>query len=164
MVPQQSIQSLYTEHHNWLHRWLCRMLGDSFDAADMAHDVFIRLLNRPMQEFKEPRAYLSTVAKNLVVEHWRRRELERAWLETLASMPETMAPPPETRLMLLEALVQIDRMLDSLKPKVRTAFLLAQLEGMTCPQIAERMGVSRATVERYISSALLHCCTLAPPL
>ncbi|MCA1323577.1 sigma-70 family RNA polymerase sigma factor [Herbaspirillum sp. alder98] len=160
-ATEQSIQALYKEHHSWLHRWLCKMLGDGFEAADVAHDVFVRLLNRPaMQQYREPRAYLSTVAKNLVVEHWRRRELERAWLDTLAAMPEATAPSPESRLLVLEALIQIDRMLDSLKPKIRTAFLLAQLDGLTCPQIAEHMGVSRATVERYIASALLQCCAL----
>lgn len=159
-ASQQTIQSLYSEHHSWLQRWLCRRLGDGFDAADLAHDVFLRLLSRPFHaDFREPRAYLSTVARNLVVEHWRRRELERAWLETLATMPEPETPSPETQLILLEALMQIDHMLDQLKPKVRTAFLLAQLEGLTCPQIAVKMAVSLSTVERYIAAALRHCCS-----
>lgn len=152
---------LYTEHHGWLHRWIIRKVGDGFEAADIAHDVFVRILTRPTStDYREPRAYLSTVARNLIVEQWRRRELERAWLDTLAAMPEVTAPSPESRLILLEALVQIDQMLDALKPKVRSAFLMAQLEAMTCKQIAEHMGVSVATVERYIASALLHCCML----
>ena len=51
-------------------------------------------------------------------------------------------------------------MLDALKPKVRTAFLWAQLEGLTCPQIAGRLGVSLSTAERYVSTALRHCYTV----
>lgn len=161
-AAEQTVQSLYLEHHSWLHGRLRWMLGDSCAAADLAHDVFVRILTRPGQQLKEPRAYLSTIARNLVVEHWRRRELEKAWLETVVALPAMLAPSPETRYLLLEALIQIDRMLDALKPKVRTAFLLAQLDGMTCPQIAAHMGISRATVERYLATALLHCCTLAP--
>ncbi|OPL22089.1 hypothetical protein B5L72_34410 [Pseudomonas aeruginosa] len=49
------------------------------------------------------------------------------------------------------------RMLDGLKPKVRTAFLLAQCEDLSHRQIAERMGVSQRSVERYVAEALYHC-------
>ena len=41
---------------------------------------------------------------------------------------------------MLELLEEISRMLDGLKPKVRTAFLLAQCEDLSHRQIAERMG------------------------
>ncbi|MBB6557346.1 RNA polymerase sigma-70 factor (ECF subfamily) [Acidovorax soli] len=157
----QQIDTLYRRHHGWLHGWLRRQLGNSCDAADLAQDVFMRLLARETPETpREPRAYLSTIARGLVADHWRRRALEQAWLETLAHLPEAEAPSPESRLMVLEALVAIDRMLDALKPRVRTAFLWAQLEGLTCPQIAERLGVSLATAERYVATALRHCYAL----
>ncbi|GGC12756.1 ECF sigma factor FoxI [Oxalicibacterium flavum] len=160
--PQhQQIHALYNDHHHWLNGWLRRQLGNAFDAADIAQDTFMRILaRREIPELREPRAFLSTVARGLVIEHWRRRELEQAWLETLAQLPETEAPSPESRLQFLEALVAIDRMLDQLKPAVRQAFLLAQLDGLTCPQIAHRLGVSLSTVERYIAAALRHCYTL----
>lgn len=157
-AQHQDVQSLYSEHHRWLQGWLRRQLGSACDAADLAQDVFVRLLARrqPVRP-TEPRAYLSTIARGLVIDHWRRRELERAWLETLAALPEPEAPSPESRLVFLETLVAIDRLLDSLKPAVRSAFLWAQLEGLTCPQVAERLGVSLATAERYVAQALRRC-------
>jgi RNA polymerase sigma-70 factor (ECF subfamily) len=36
-------------------------------------------------------------------------------------------------------------------------FLLAQMEGLSCPQIAQRIGKSVSTVERYLAQALQHC-------
>lgn len=51
-------------------------------------------------------------------------------------------------------------MLDVLKPAVRTAFLLAQLDGLTCAEIAKRLGVSLATAERYVARALRTCYAL----
>jgi RNA polymerase sigma-70 factor (ECF subfamily) len=160
-APYQRIHALYSDHHRWLNGWLRRQLGNACDAADIAQDTFMRILaRREMPELREPRAFLSTIARGLVVEHWRRRELERAWLETLAQLPPAEAPSPESRLLFLEALVAIDRMLDALKPAVRQAFLLAQLDGLTCPQIAQRLGVSLATVERHVAAALRHCYAL----
>ena len=158
----QQLRNLYQDHHGWLQGWLRRKLGITFDAADLAQDVFMRLLVRRQDcaEVREPRAFLSTIARGLVIEHWRRRELEQAWLETLAQLPEPEAPSPESQLLFLETLIAIDAMLDSLKPQVRNAFLWAQLEGLTCPQIAARLGVSVATVERYIATALRHCYAL----
>lgn len=158
---QREAEDLYRGHHGWLQGWLRRKLGDAMEAADIAQDVFIRVLTRqqPVRPH-EPRAYLSTIARGLVIDHWRRRALERAWLDTLAVLPEAEAPSPESRALVLEALIEIDRMLDSLKPQVRTAFLWAQLEGLSCPQIASRLGVSLATAERYVARALLHCYAL----
>jgi RNA polymerase sigma factor (sigma-70 family) len=154
----QEVHTLYSDHHGWLSSWLRRKLGNSVDAADLAQDVFARLLARRQPiGAREPRAFLSTIAHGLVVDHWRRRELEHAWLDTLAALPEPQAPSPESRQIVLEALFEIDRMLDALKPPVRSAFLLAQLDGLTCPQIAEKLGVSLATVERYIAQALKSC-------
>ncbi|MFJ5444934.1 sigma-70 family RNA polymerase sigma factor [Methylobacillus methanolivorans] len=154
----QEVHSLYVDHHHWLQGWIRRKLGSTLDATDIAQDVFMRLLLRkqPIQAH-QPRAFLSTIAHGLVVEHWRRRELEQAWLETLATLPEAETPALEHRLIFLETLIEIDRMLDSLKPAIRTAFLMAQLDGLTCPQIAQQLGVSLATVERYIAKALRHC-------
>lgn len=155
------VQTLYSDHHGWLQGWLRRKLGNTFDAADLAQDVFMRiLLRRQSVQAREPRALLSTIARGLVIEHWRRRELELAWLETLAALPEPEEPSPESRALFLETLVAIDRVLDTLKPAVRTAFLLAQLDGLTCPQIAAHLGVSLATVERYIAKALRACYAL----
>ena len=157
-VAHQQMQSLYSSHHHWLQGWLRRQLGNAYDAADLAQDVFMRLLARQSTvDMLQPRAYLSTIARALVIEHWRRRELEQAWLATLAQLPEQQAPSPETRLLFLETLVEIDRLLDRLKPQVRSAFLWAQLEGLTCRQIAERSGKSVATIERYLATALRHC-------
>lgn len=157
-AASQEVHALYLQHHSWLQGWLRRQLGNAFDAADLAHDVFMRVLaRRALVQAREPRAYLSTIARGLVIDHWRRRELEQAWLETLAALPPGEAPSPEARLQVLETLVAIDRMLDALKPQVRAAFLWAQLDGLTCPQIAQRLQVSLATAERYVARALRHC-------
>ena len=63
-------------------------------------------------------------------------------------------------LSILQLLEAIARMLEGLKPKVRRAFLLAQCEGLTYKQIAEQMGISLRSVERYVADALYHCYVL----
>ena len=149
---------LYRTHHSWLHGWLSRRIGCRENAADLAQDTFIRLLkSRQPSPLREPRAYLSSIARGLMIDQYRRRELERAYLESIAAMPQQEVPSEESRLLILDALERIDRMLDKLKPRARQAFLLAQLDGLTCTQIAAKLGVSRATVERDLAKALQQC-------
>ena len=159
---QQQVHALYSHHHGWLYGWLRRKLGCSHQAADLAHDTFLRLLTRrdalALDELREPRAYLTTVAKGLVSNHYRRQKLELAWAEALASMPEPLAPAPEVRAMLLETLIEVDRLLGTLPGPVREAFLLSQLDGLPQAEIAARLGVSVPSVKRYVARALALCC------
>ncbi len=157
--PTVTVQSLYTDHHGWLRIWLLRRLGCSHSAADLAQDTFVRVLLRPqvLPTLREPRAYLTTLAKGVVSEHWRRKALEQAWLDTLALLPEPLAMSPEDRLQLLQTLDEIDAMLDGMAPKAREAFVLSQLEGLTYVQIAERLQLSERTVKRYMAQGFERC-------
>ena len=120
------VAELYHGHHHWLSGWLRRRLADVEQAADLAQDTFVRvLLSRDVGAIQEPRAFLTTVARRVLANHYRRAEIERAWLETLAGLPEPVAPPPETRLMILETLCELDRLLDGLPAAVRRTFLLS---------------------------------------
>ena len=57
----------------------------------------------------------------------------------------------------MQALMQLDRLLDSLPPKARSAFLLSQLDGLTYPEIAQRLGVSLSSVQQYMVRAMSAC-------
>tara|TARA_Y100000780_G_scaffold108326_2_gene97961 strand:- start:912 stop:1421 length:510 start_codon:yes stop_codon:yes gene_type:complete len=156
--PTHSVESLYSHHHGWLHNWLRQRLGCPQQAADLAQDTFVRvLMRREPVAGTAPRSLLSTIARGLLVDHWRRSALERAWLEAMAQLPEAYAPSPEEQQQTLQTLEQIARMLDGLRSPVRQAFMLHQLGGLTHAQIAERLGVSGRTVERHVATALLHC-------
>jgi len=156
--PEFAVQALYSSHHGWLNGWLRARLGNAADAADLAQDTFVRLLQRSERlELKAPRAFLRTIARGLVIDHWRRDALERAYLETLALQPEASFPSPAVRHEALQCLERIAQMLDGLKPAVREAFLLYQLSGLTHVQVAEQLGISSRTAERHVASALLHC-------
>lgn len=152
------LATLYSAHHHWLKNWLLRRLGSAFDAEDLAQDTFMRVLTGGAAvHIQEPRAFLSTVAKRVMIDFFRRNALERAWLDTLALMPEETHPSPEQQQCLLETLQQIDTMLDGLNSKVRQAFLLAQLEGVPYADIALKLGVSVSSVKKYIAKAAEHC-------
>lgn len=155
------VGSLYTQHHLWLFQWLRKKTGCPTQAADLNQDTFVRLLQSSQPpvvgELREPRAYLITIAKRVLSNHWRRRDLEKNYLDALGQLPEGVALSPEEQQILLETLQQIDQRLDGLPLPVKEAFLLSQLDGLPQADIARQLNVSIATVKRYLARATLQC-------
>jgi len=166
VVETSLVQNLYTSHHRWLYELLRRRLSNAFDAADLAHDTFIRVLKRP-QEFQgevHERSYLATIARGLCIDHWRRRQLEQAWLQALGERPQAVQPSPEQRAIIVETLHEVDAMLQRLPQRVSDAFILAQLHGMPYKEIGLQIGVSERMVKKYLAQALMHCAMLEAEL
>ena len=160
-----SVEVLYLDHHHWLQGWLRRRLGNASDAADLAHDAFLRLLTMPRQfdTLPQARVYLRTMANGLCVDLWRRRSIEQAWLEALATRPESEVPSVEHQGIVLQALQEVDAMLRSLPPKAANAFVMAVGCEMTDKEVAAELGVSTRMVRKYVAQVMLHCLQLDTP-
>ncbi len=84
-----TFESLYGTHHGWLKSWLTRKLQSAFDADDIAQDTFLRVMvSETLSTIRDPRSFLCTIAKRVMVDLFRRNALEKAYLEMLALMPE----------------------------------------------------------------------------
>ena len=92
-----------------------------------------------------------------MVDHFRRRDLERAFCVALTEIPEPQETSVEEKVLLLDILCRIDAMLDGLGPKVRSAFLMSRLLGLSYTEIAARLEVSLSSVEKYMAKAYRHC-------
>ncbi|WP_286776339.1 MULTISPECIES: sigma-70 family RNA polymerase sigma factor [unclassified Pseudomonas] len=154
------VGSLFRSHYPWLCARLRRHLGPG--AEDVAADTFVQLLSAPdVVPIQQPRALLTTIPQRLMYQLWRRRDLERAYLDTLLDDEECLAPSPESLAQMIEALQAIDALLDGLPAKVKATFLLSQLNGLTYPQIAQELGISQRSVSDYMAKAFNRCLKLS---
>ena len=153
-----TVDGLFRAHNAWLTGWLRRRLGCPHSAADLAQDTFIKVLGaRDTQQIIEPRAFLTTIARRVLSNHYRRQDLERAYYQALSELPESVAPSEEERAIILETLVELDQLLDGLPGPVRSAFLMSQVDGLSHGEIASALGISIATVKRHLNKAALRC-------
>ncbi|MCO7515661.1 sigma-70 family RNA polymerase sigma factor [Pseudomonas guariconensis] len=160
-MPSATLHQLYQSHNGWLNTWLRARLGNSSDAADLAQDTFMRVLAaRNVEAIREPRTYLSSIARALMIDRFRRRAVEQAYLDALALRPEPLDISPETRLLILETLTAVDAMLDGLGERTRTVFLAVQLEGLSYVATAQRLNVSVTTVKKHMIRAMTQCLLL----
>lgn len=162
----QEVGDLYVEHHQWLTGWIRKKLGCDESAADLTQDTFVRLLKKPSSftRMGEARAFLSTIAKGLYIDHWRRRQVEQAWLESLALREEDYAPSAEHTASMIELLCELDAMIAKLPKKVANTLILSQIHGLTYREIAERLSVSERMIKRYMAQAMLQCVLLQSDL
>lgn len=161
-VPSSdAVAQLYENHYSWLFGWLRKKLRCSHNAADVAHDTFVRIIvsRDALIGMREPRAFLTTTAQRLLVDRTRRRVIEEAYLAELTLIADTLPgfPSPEETLATLQALEQIGSALECVSVKAREAFLLHYLEDEPHAAIAARLGVSTRMVHKYLVQCLLHC-------
>lgn len=158
---QSDMHTLYSSHHGWLFGWLRKKLGCSHHAADVAQDTFLRIIasRDALLGMQEPRAYLTTTAKRLMLDRARRQLIEQSYLAELAISAQSLAsyPDPQEILLAIEALEQIGRALQAVSENARNAFLLHYLDDRTHAEVAAVLGVSTRMVQKYLVQALVKC-------
>jgi len=156
---QHALHGLYAENYHWLVDLLLRRLRHHGDAQDIACETFLQIVASPEdpRSIREPRAYLTCIAKRMAYRLYRRRDIEQAYLDRIALMEPQYAPSPEQCALELEAIMRIDSKLYGLPPDVRAAFLYSTFDELGYDEIAKRLRISTRTVARHVKRALLHC-------
>lgn len=166
-ASQEKMHALYCEHQGWLFGWLRRKLGCAQHAADLTQDTFLRIITSrdALLAMREPRAYLTTTAKRILVDQARHQRIEAAYLEALQAFAHhaDASPSPEHILQTVQALAEIEAALDGLSSNARQAFLLHYLDGLTHAAIAAQLGVSTRMIQKYLIQALAHCARAQEP-
>lgn len=153
-----SIHCLYSSHHNWLRHWLQKHLGCNETAADLAQDTFVRiLLKESAPSINKPRAYLTTIAKGLMFNHWRHQALEQAYTQWLSEQPELLSPSLEEQQQMLETLIQLEEVLNGLSQRSKQVFLLSRLDGLTYQKIALKLNITEIMVQKAMTKAMHNC-------
>ncbi|OLF52992.1 sigma-70 family RNA polymerase sigma factor [Pseudomonas chlororaphis] len=134
-------------------------LGNLQVAEDVVHDAYVRVLERSSDTpIEQPRAFLYRTALNLVIDGHRRNALRQVEsLEVLDNEERFFSPSPHTCIDHGQRLDMLQRALAELPTLCRESFLLRKLEGLSHPEIAERLGISRSLVEKHIVNAMKHC-------
>lgn len=139
-----------------LRRYLARLLGNTAEAQDVAHDAYLRVYpaegKRPAEK---PEALLYTTARRLAINRLKRRSI--APFATEAPHPETaaaLAPGVVQQVMARQELQQLERAIAQLPEGCRAVLLLRKVELLSHQEIAQRLGIAVSTVEKQHARAL----------
>lgn len=144
--------------------FLSRKVADRSVAADLTQETYTRIYAAQASgtTINDGRALLYQTARNLVIDH-QRHNIVKEGVEVSSNDddPIEAAGPiglePEAALSSQQGILNLVTTIDGLPLRCREAFMLNRFEGMTYPQVAERMGISVKAVEQHIKHALNAC-------
>jgi RNA polymerase sigma-70 factor, ECF subfamily len=162
----QAWQQLVVSQHRRIYAICYRFTGSSTDAEDLTQDVFLKLYKN-LASFDTQKGsfqtWITTLARNLLVDHFRRTRLDRAsdsldatfdGEEDGQTMGDRLADPrpsQEQHVASLELKVKVQNALKQLSPELREAVILRDLEDMDYKEIAQVLRIPEGTVKSRIS-------------
>lgn len=164
---REELLAVYLERRPALVRSFAARTGSTDRAEDIVQDIYVRLqglTEASAATVQNPVAYLYRIGGNLALDAVRqgRRTVVRdtAWTaaagEVIGGLSVVDQPSPEDAVWARLKLEDVSRALGQVAPKARQAFRLHRVEGMTHSQIAQHLGVSTSSVEKYLSGVLAH--------
>jgi RNA polymerase sigma-70 factor (ECF subfamily) len=166
-----SLIGLYLERRADLVRFFTMRLRSAAAAEDLVQDIYVRLsgLEAPA-DIQNPMAYLYRLGSNLMLDRLRgeRRAANRdgAWLEsqtTRIGIHEISAEPSaEAAVAARQRLALLTEALKELSPQTQRVFRMHKFEGLSHPEVAAAIGISRSAVEKHMMAALKHLLARLP--
>jgi RNA polymerase sigma factor (sigma-70 family) len=160
-------QQLVTTQHRRVYGICYRFTGSPTDAEDLTQDVFLKVY-RNLQGFDPEKGafttWLTTLTRNLLVDHFRRTRQDRATDSldepargddsegpTMADRLADTRPGQMQRVAQMELRSRIQHALKQLSPELREAVILRDLQDLDYKEIAAVLHVPEGTVKSRIS-------------
>jgi RNA polymerase sigma factor (sigma-70 family) len=136
-----------------LMRFLRRNWRNQAETPDLRQEIYVRVFNAALTNLPlNPKAFLFVTARNLLISKARRAEIVSiehvADLESLNLAIDTITP--HRVLAAREEVRRLQAGLDNLPARCREVILLRKVEGLSQDEAAERLGVTRHTIERQM--------------
>lgn len=147
-AADDGLNRLYRRYAAWLNRRLRARIG-SDAAEDVVQETYLRIAPHAADGIRHPKAFLLTVAMNLVRDE-HRREVRRSRALERHRPAESENAPQIDQIMLSDVIAAMPQL-------HRDVFVLSRFSGMTYPEIARTLGISVKTVEWRMSRALEYC-------
>jgi RNA polymerase sigma-70 factor, ECF subfamily len=156
---------LVKAHHRRIYALCYRFTGSPHDAEDLTQDVFIKVYGN-LATFDLNRGsfqtWLTTLARNLLVDHFRRTKQQRAtdsmdagWDESdelpLADRLAASGPTQHERAAQKEIARMVQEALTRISPELREAVILRDLQDLDYKEIAQVLRIPEGTVKSRIS-------------
>lgn len=161
----------YLERRNDLVRFFTLRLRSVAAAEDLVQEIYVRVAGADAStELQNPVAYLYRLGSNLMLDRLRgeRRTGRRdaAWLAShstrLGGQEVAAEPSAEAAVAARQRLALLTEALLELGPQTQRVFRMHKFDGLSHPQVAAALGISRSAVEKHMMAALKHLARRLP--
>lgn len=146
-----ALGELYDRHSRSIRRFLAQVTADAEDVDDLTHAAFLAAADIAGRYDGRPscRPWLIGIAAQLLRHRKRRFGRFRAFLSSLGGAQAASADPARG----FQERTDIGRALLAISEAKRVTFLMAEVEGLTCPEIAAALKIPIGTVWTRLHAA-----------
>lgn len=132
-----------------------RLVKSEEITQDIIQELFITIwrTRNQIDPHKSFSAYLHTIARNMVMDVFRKSLRDKKLEDILMSTSTEIYSHIEEDIFTKETKTQIDEIIDLLPPKRRMVFKLCKLEGKSYKEVSEKLNISVTTVNDHIKKA-----------
>jgi len=159
-------EELVRQHHRRIYNICYRFTGSPDDAEDLTQEVFVRMY-RTLSSYEPGKGsfvtWITTMSRNLLVDHFRRSRQDRITDSLDASVSQdddsttkadqlsSNAPGPDQHIQSRERQEAVQAALQKLSPELREAVILRDLQDLDYRDIAQVLKVPEGTVKSRIN-------------
>ena len=153
-----AFNALFNKYGQKVYNFSMKHLKNEEDVKDLVQEIFSKIwdIRHKIDEKKAFDSFLFTITLNTIRDYFRKqvknRKLINKWLEDAMTYSESTSEMVE--LASLEKVV--DSFVEQLPPKRQMVFRLSRIQGLNNDEIAERLKITKKTVENHLNLALKH--------
>ena len=157
-----AIETYFRAYFEEVRAYFLKRFQDPDVGDELAHESFNRLLSAlrglPMQPLANPRAYLFGIARNVAMDHLRRRYRDEALqaTEMVRAGAASYDTDAERHIIARAQLRVVQAALLELPLRTRQVFAMTRLKRMRYRQTAELLSISESSVQKHLARAVAH--------
>jgi RNA polymerase sigma-70 factor (family 1) len=155
---KSAFRQIFNQYGPKIYRFGLSYLRNKHDAEELTQDVFMKIWEKrdhidPSQNVK---AYIFKIAVNCIYDQIRRMNLKKAFAEFSKYNFQPASESLWHEIIWKDMLLKFNTLVDQLPEKRRIIFRLSREEGLSNQQIADKLTLSKRTVENHIYRTTLY--------
>ncbi|HEY5591077.1 MAG TPA: RNA polymerase sigma-70 factor [Paludibacter sp.] len=152
-----AFDQVYELYSHKLFSFVFKILKNEADVDDIVQEVFVKIWEsrNKLEDYKLLNSYIFTIAYNNSIDLIRKRISNNKYLGHLKySASINFTPTIVSQIEYNELNNQVEKLIANLPDRQKQVYLLHREEGLTYTEIAEKLGISKNTVENHMVKAL----------
>ena len=147
---------LFEKYHKKLFYFAKGYLKSEEDAEDIIQEVFVKIweTRREIKDYLSFNSFLFTITYHAVLKHFRKKGRERKYVDRYAEDWPNDSDNTSKEVLYHDTLEQVNKYVEQLPEKRKRIFIMSRFEGYNNTEIAEKLNISKKTVENQIYQAL----------